>query len=309
MNNTRERGQYRIQAVAEMTGIPSATLRAWERRYGIPAPARTRSAYRLYSDEDVALVTRLRDLCAKGMAPAEAARLLRETLQPALDTDIDAWQSASRKIEDAVERFDPYGIEEAMRQALILGSASAIFEKVIAPTMRRIGDRWHDGTLSVAQEHLATDLLSCTTRDLLRLVQAEDAERTVLLACFEHETHVLPLHGIAFRFAAWGFRTIILGARTPPDALRVAVRHLQPDIVGLSTTISVPAVEALPLLEGYRQACGDIPWFVGGQGVADVAKLVETAGGMPAPMDMAQLRNRLEAAMATRRSPSRRAEA
>ena len=37
-------GRYRIHAVAEATGVPAATLRAWERRYGIPAPVRTTSA-------------------------------------------------------------------------------------------------------------------------------------------------------------------------------------------------------------------------------------------------------------------------
>ena len=42
------RGPYRIHVVAEMTGIPAATLRAWERRYGIPSPERTASGYRLY---------------------------------------------------------------------------------------------------------------------------------------------------------------------------------------------------------------------------------------------------------------------
>ncbi|WP_434422398.1 MerR family transcriptional regulator [Nannocystis pusilla] len=46
-------GRYRIQSVAEMTGVSAATLRAWERRYGLPAPRRSSSAYRLYSDRDV----------------------------------------------------------------------------------------------------------------------------------------------------------------------------------------------------------------------------------------------------------------
>ena len=46
-------GRYRINVVAELTGVPAATLRAWERRYGIPTPARTASSYRLYSDVDV----------------------------------------------------------------------------------------------------------------------------------------------------------------------------------------------------------------------------------------------------------------
>ena len=77
-NNPDERdvGRYRIQAVAEMTGVSAATLRAWERRYGIPSPSRTASAYRLYSDRDIALVRQVRELCEGGMAPSQAAQVV-----------------------------------------------------------------------------------------------------------------------------------------------------------------------------------------------------------------------------------------
>ena len=69
------KSKYRIQAVAEMTGIPAATLRAWERRYGVPSPMRTESADRLYSDSDIDVIRKLRELTENGMAPAEAARV------------------------------------------------------------------------------------------------------------------------------------------------------------------------------------------------------------------------------------------
>lgn len=38
---TANRGPYRINVVAELVGVPSATLRAWERRYGVPSPDRS----------------------------------------------------------------------------------------------------------------------------------------------------------------------------------------------------------------------------------------------------------------------------
>ena len=50
------KAKYRINAVSEMTGIPAATLRAWERRYGVPEPRRTESSYRVYSDADIELL-------------------------------------------------------------------------------------------------------------------------------------------------------------------------------------------------------------------------------------------------------------
>ena len=48
-----------IKDVAERTGIAAATIRMWEQRYGFPEPARTASGYRVYTDEDVAMLRRV----------------------------------------------------------------------------------------------------------------------------------------------------------------------------------------------------------------------------------------------------------
>ena len=51
------------------------TLRAWERRYGIPSPERTSSSYRLFSDHDIASIRKLKELCegyTKGFIAARA---------------------------------------------------------------------------------------------------------------------------------------------------------------------------------------------------------------------------------------------
>jgi DNA-binding transcriptional MerR regulator len=71
---TDSTGRFRINWVADTTGVPEATLRAWERRYQVPKPSRTPSGYRLYSQEDVAQVHKMRELCEAGIAAADAAR-------------------------------------------------------------------------------------------------------------------------------------------------------------------------------------------------------------------------------------------
>lgn len=71
---TDQDGRFRINRVAETTGIPEATLRAWERRYHVPKPSRTPSGYRLYSADDVAQVRKMRELCDAGVSPADAAK-------------------------------------------------------------------------------------------------------------------------------------------------------------------------------------------------------------------------------------------
>jgi len=47
---------YNIKAVAQLLGILPVTLRAWERRYGMPSPSRGQQGYRLYSEYDVRIL-------------------------------------------------------------------------------------------------------------------------------------------------------------------------------------------------------------------------------------------------------------
>jgi len=288
-----ENGRYRIQSVAEMTGVSAATLRAWERRYGIPAPRRTAAAYRLYTDQDVELIKRVRELCDGGIAPSQAAQMVLATQgsrEEFTHLEVDTHELAIQKILAAVEKFDADMLEAAVKHALFLGSATGLFEKVFGPAMAQIGQRWHEGSLSIGQEHLAAEVIGNAMRYVLRLSQPEAPDRTIVLACFADEEHAVPLYGVALRFAEWNFRTVMLGARTPPHAIRHAVAEVHPDLVGLSLTMMPPAYRVRELIDGYSEACGKTPWLVGGAGAEKVRDLVEARGGLLVPSERLKLK-------------------
>ncbi len=44
---------YNLKVVLKETGLAADTLRAWERRYGLPMPQRTAGGHRLYSQRDI----------------------------------------------------------------------------------------------------------------------------------------------------------------------------------------------------------------------------------------------------------------
>jgi len=66
---------YRIGAVSRLTGIPTDTLRIWERRYELVKPQRTEKGGRLYSQDDVTRLTMIKSLVDRGHAIGTVARL------------------------------------------------------------------------------------------------------------------------------------------------------------------------------------------------------------------------------------------
>jgi MerR family transcriptional regulator, light-induced transcriptional regulator len=290
--------------VSQLTGISTATLRAWERRYGVPTPARTASAYRVYSEGDVALVRRMSDLVKQGVAAAEAARSVLASSERALPTpsdELDPFASASERIVEATVRFDPDGLELEAKRVLALGPGLLIFDRAIGPALRRIGDLWHEGVITVAQEHLASQVLLGTLIDLLRLSQPADSSRRVALACFAEEDHVLGLYGAALRFASWGFKTMIIGARTPPSAIARVVESLEPDVIALSVTVIPSPSHGRELVDGYADACRATPWIVGGAAAESLRPWIEARGGIFSEADPQDLRRAVDRALAAKR--------
>lgn len=295
-----QRGPFRIHVVAQMTGVPEATLRAWERRYGIPAPQRTASGYRLYGAQEVDQVRRMRELCEGGMSAAEAARAIdgepREVAAPSTGLHAGVFAEARAGLLDAIRRFDSDGLEARTRALTVLAGPTTLLDEVIAPVLRDVGEQWTAGTLSVGQEHMAAHVFAAFLGDLLRLASA-GGRTPALCASFADDEHDLPPLALGLRLAGWGLRPVVLGARTPPAAVRDAVRAVRPALVALSVTITPTMPRARELIDDYAAACDPVPWIVGGAGAPPLVELVRAAGGEVDPNDPAKLRAFVENAL------------
>jgi DNA-binding transcriptional MerR regulator len=285
-----EHRRYRIQAVAEMTGIPTGTLRAWERRYGVPCPDRSTNRYRLYGAQQVAAVRAMARRLAEGMAPSEAAAWVRarqergESLEDAVlapppELVEDAFQRGAQGLVSAARAFDPARLESALQAVLLLGSAFDVFFRALAPALVLLGDQWAAGLIGVGEEHLATAFIAASVRDLVRLVQPGPSSPRVLLACVAGESHEVGLYGAALQAARAGWSSTILGAQTPPNALAEVCRGMAPAAVGLSVTVPVSDGDPEALFARYGEACAEIPWFVGGHAAGTYAGVIQGQGG------------------------------
>ena len=150
---TENQGYYSIKEVEKRTGLGIATLRQWENRYQFPLPKRSPGGHRLYSEADIVAVKQVYQNIQKGMPTGRAIKHHLETFT------LDRPRSSgvlSEELEQALLNSDTNSAEKALSEAYGLHSFKTVIQEVIVPTMRRIGEGWHQGQVTIAQEHLAT---------------------------------------------------------------------------------------------------------------------------------------------------------
>ena len=256
--------QLRIGELARRTGIATELLRAWERRYGLLTPDRTAGGYRLYSDDDVHRVRRMRELLATGLSAAEAAR--QAASEPPAPAEL-APAAASGELRHALERLDDADAHAAFDRLLADYSADAVLSGVVLPLLRELGTGWERGEISVAQEHFASNLLRGRLLGLARGWDRGAGPRAVL-ACPPGERHDLGLviFGLALRELGW--RITFLGADTPPDTLVETVRRLEPEALVLAVT-DWARLRGVAETAARLRGVGTAVW-IGGAGAGEV---------------------------------------
>jgi diguanylate cyclase (GGDEF)-like protein len=196
-----------------------------------------------------------------------------------------ALEGVSRSYSDALRAADGAAAERVALECLQGGMAiEALYARVIAPAMWRIGCLWEEGVIGVADEHLATAL---THRVMASAYGSSFGRATtrpgrILLAVVEGQRHALGLRMAADVLELGGYEVNYLGEDVPLDALIAAIGSRQPDLVGLSSTLTPDTSSLAAAVAEIERAFPETPILLGGQGVPDAAlregQVVRTAG-------------------------------
>ena len=295
--------KYRIQAVAQLTGLSPAVIRAWEARHRLVVPERTACGYRLYSDEDVRLLRGVQQLMTEGMALMQVAALGRPQIlaryrqpahesgpqgpRPAAGLRLQAQGLFCERIDDilaAFAAFDGARAERLLGPALSALPPDLLCQHLLLPLLREIGERWHKGELSVAAEHFGVCLLRSKLLATLDVLRHQPADRQIICACPPGEHHELGLLLFTLGAATEGWRTIYLGANLPFADLRDVVERTRADLVGLSIVQSLPPADLHQLLGQATAAVGGgVPLLIGGRGIEGQEALVRDSGCLLLP--------------------------
>lgn len=254
---------YNIGIVSRMTGIPVATLRVWERRYGFPTSVRTPGGHRLCSEREVIRLRWVKARVDEGMQTGQAIRALQhmeqegrfdegsllhppQNVQPVPDPSLANFHI---RLTDALLVNDLSGADQLLGEILSLYPIEDLILDVIAPTLNDIGMAWLEERISIATEHLATNLLR--QHLLLWMMTGPQPFANVsptVLACAPGEWHEgsLLILGVLLRRRRWPIA--YLGQNVPLS-----------DLADLGEQVNAPAVVFVAMTEASAGALMEWP--------------------------------------------------
>ena len=271
-----------------MTGVSASTIRAWERRYGVPTPERSDNGRRSYGSQALNHIRLMSRLVSNGLPASLAAKRILAGL-PAGDLFAEPIASADHHIPldallKAVNSFDADSLSHQLRRLALALPTHDFFDQVIVPLMATLNSRWAAAKpIDRVQEYLATEAIRKLMHELCRMVRPSLARGSVLIAPFFNDVHVLPMDALAFLFNGQGFRTVQLGPMTSPTALAEVIQCTRPDLIAVSMTSRVSDTDLRPLLAEYELACKDTPWIIGGSGARFAQVLIDESSATLVP--------------------------
>ncbi|MTD56278.1 MerR family transcriptional regulator [Amycolatopsis sp. RM579] len=228
-----------VAAVARRLGVAPATLRTWDRRYGLGPSRHTGGKHRRYGAADIRRLELMQRALLRGASTAEAAHFALE----ATITDIPAEtshgvraapdRSVARRLRGAALAMDALATQRLLAAAIADAGAVAAWEIVIEPVLTAFGAGWHGTHAGAEAEYLLSEsVLAALIRATPLLEQPRNA-RPVLLSAVPEERGALPLYALAAGLAERGISVQLFGTPPPAEVLAVAVRRSAPAAVVL----------------------------------------------------------------------------
>ncbi len=250
MSEDAHKPMFNLGVVLRETGIKADTLRAWERRYGLPTPVRTSGGHRLFTQREIEMVKWLHARQVEGLRIGQAIELWRSfeadgqdpleeltypsyvsaTTLPAGD-GIEEFRSAWV---DACTLFDEGRAEQILDQTLFLHPPETVCLDLLATALAEIGEGWYTGEITVQQEHFASELATRRVESLISSSPPPTLAGGVLVLCPPGEGHTFSPLLITFLIRKSRREAIFLGANVPVERIDEVIQATNPKLVILT---------------------------------------------------------------------------
>jgi DNA-binding transcriptional MerR regulator/methylmalonyl-CoA mutase cobalamin-binding subunit len=270
--------RHPIRVVAQRTGLTTATIRAWERRYDAVRPSRSEGGQRLYSDHDVDRLRTLRELTGAGRAISMVAGLSDVAAADLLSEDraasvteslIAAGSETGGWVDQAyaqVQALDANGLERTLWQAAMQLGARSFLDEVVGDLLDLIGASWVAGKINPAQEHLGSEVLDRVLEGLVDRSRNSGGP-VLVVATLPGERHGLGARLVSVAAMLEGWNVTYLGTDLPVEDIASTAEILRATAVAISVVGRDDPHRTRASLIALRQRLNpDLEILVGGRG-------------------------------------------
>lgn len=168
---------------------------------------------------------------------------------------------------------DENGSYQLLEEAHAAGAgAEELFIDLLAPAMAAVGQRWHDGEISIADEHLATaTAMRVVGRFGPKLVTRGRTRGSVILAGVAEDHHSVPTALLRDLLRSRRFDVLDLGAHTPVDSIIDRSKQVD-DLIAIGIAATNHENEDAVRTTLHRlDGAVDVPVILGGGAIRDEA--------------------------------------
>ncbi|SDC20193.1 B12 binding domain-containing protein [Pelagirhabdus alkalitolerans] len=266
---------YGIQKVAQLTDLSPITLRAWEQRYGVIVPERTDGGTRIYSDQDLADLQFVIDQKQQNqLTVKQAMGLLKEKKEASFKYSLDDFDITSL-IKEVYHLLIQYKSDEASSLIYDLiqsGEEQVIFCDILLPVLKKVGDNWQNGTLTVAQEHFISQYVQQQIAQHFYQYQLSNPQSAALSICPPNEMHQIGLLLFSLFLKKQDIDVKFIGENTPVDSIDAMIEDLSVEYICCSVTLSSNLSAVIELIETITTRYPTIKIIIGGQSATQLPK-------------------------------------
>ena len=238
---------YTVGRTAELTGVPTGTLRKWEQRYGVVVPQRSPSNYRLYDDEAVRRLSVMRSLVDAGWSAQEAARHVVESVAAAeaelVRPQEPPFEERFEALVGCAQDFDEPRLERLLEEGFGDIDVVSVVDDWLLPSMVHLGKAWQRGFISVAGEHFVTGAVHRRLALAFQsIAPAPSGGPRVVVGLARGSRHEIGVLAFATVLRSRGVAVTYLGGDLPLEAWLSAVRLVRP----AAAVLAAPTLEDLP---------------------------------------------------------------
>lgn len=137
------------------------------------------------------------------------------------------------------------------------------FDKILKPVMYEIGDDWVNNKISIATEHVASNVAQTLVKIIMDQISGTGNKKKILICVPLGEEHHLGCDVLETYLSIKGFKVYNIGTSIPTESILSFIDNNNPDVVLVSITLEDNLAAGQRLVRKIKDH-KDIPILIGG---------------------------------------------